>query len=102
MVSVEVRDFGGPFFRIADAVLRSQGAGELIWLRAFSDFDGPVQVLMLDIDGTGSDLGDLTVTIVFDRIDVLMDGATITTAEFVALGRAYWDRWAAQNKSVDK
>jgi hypothetical protein len=51
-------------------------------------------MLTLDVDASESEtIGDRSVAVVFEDVEILRDGKTITGHEFLALGRSYWERF---------
>jgi hypothetical protein len=99
MVSLAPRDLSGPSLRIVDAALKVSSSEDLSWPTFHCKSGRSVQLLTLDIDGTGSETGALELSIVFERVEVLRDGEPITIDDFVTVGESYWEHWAERNRS---
>jgi hypothetical protein len=81
MVSIELRNFVGPSLRIHDAALRRSFARELPWPMVNCQPECALELLTLDIDGTGSEIGSVALAIAFERINVLRDEKAIAVEE---------------------
>jgi hypothetical protein len=98
MTSIDALDFKGPNLRVHDATVRTSTASNLAWPLVNCPPETVVQLLTLDVDGAGSETGDVALAVVFEAIQVFRGGHALTVEELVALGRTYWAEWQRRNE----